>query len=486
MRRVREEKAGFFLVSEEGNKIELEYNQFPDGEYYLRLVSPEEINNASLNFYATLNSSEDFVKILLTLGTLKQYGAKEINLTLKNWTPFSEEDYLIVSIFRIFAQKVSLLFEQSGEYYLLPINSIVPQEKKEGPLHIDHVAYLQPRFRETVEGAVSRLKEAESQFLEIKQIFPGHWKVSLPEKLSGKNIVIVHSTENSENILSLILTLSLLRLKGVNSISLINTYQGYSRQDKEFKEGEGVSAYILLEVLNCLLDKNFTINVHYGKRSGLVEINPEIWISEEEGYPKTIDILPPQSVYNLNGFVQLAEGLLREIEALKGKDEVQKPLLILSPDDGGFLYVQEAGEVLRERYGLNVISGYLNKERISATEVIISGEILTEGGKTLSLPRALKDYYIFILDDETSTGGTIKSAVYHLVNNLGADAEKIFAGVVQGKFSSGREEFYFLKDKEALPQLLVTLDTLPVFPGIKTISSAPLISFCIKRILGGL
>ncbi|MCM8763590.1 MAG: ribose-phosphate pyrophosphokinase-like domain-containing protein [Candidatus Omnitrophica bacterium] len=482
-RRILAPRASFYLATSDGRPISLEYGQFPDKELYLRFLNPQEIKEAAINFAARLDSADDFLKILLTLGALRQYQAREITLILEDWTPFSEEDYLLISIFRIFADKVCLSYTQTKETYFLPIKPITPQEKVTGPIHIDYVTYLAPRFKQTAEEAVSRLQDAESAFIKVSQNFSGQWGVSLPFSLMGKNVVIIHSTENSENILSLILTSALMRLKGVKTVSLINTYQGYSRQDKEFKEGECISSYILLKLLNSLLDHNFTVNVHYGKKSGLIELSPEVWITDEEANRQTLNVLIPQAVYNLNGFVQLAEGLMEDIE--KGTGDFRKhPLLILSPDDGGYLYAKEAEEVLRGRYGIEAISGYLNKERLGSSEVVITGEILENDERPLTFPYSLKDYYIFILDDETSTGSTIKSAVYHLVEKLGIDYNKIYAGVVHGKFSLGTEDFYKLKDKEMLPQVLVTLDTLEVPGGIKTISSSALIAYCIKRILG--
>ncbi|MCM8783181.1 MAG: ribose-phosphate pyrophosphokinase-like domain-containing protein [Candidatus Omnitrophica bacterium] len=484
-RRILAPRASFYLATSDGRPISLEYGQFPDKELYLRFLNPQEIKEAAINFAARIGSADDFLKILLTLGALRQYQAREITLILEDWTPFSEEDYLLISIFRIFADKVCLAYTQTKETYFLPIKPITLQEKVTGPIHIDYVTYLTPRFKPTVEEAVSRLQDAESAFIKVSQDFSGHWEVSLPFNLVGKNVVIIHSTENSENILSLILTSALMRLKGVKTVSLINTYQGYSRQDKEFKEGECISSYILLKVLNSLLDHNFTVNVHYGKKSGLIDLSPEVWITDDEANRQTLNVLTPQAVYNLNGFVQLAEGLLGIIKKEQGITDLRSlPLLLISPDDGSFFYVKEAVSVLRDRYGIEAISGYLNKERLGSSEVVITGEILENDGRPLTFPYSLKDYYIFILDDETSTGSTIKSAVYHLVEKLGIDYNKIYAGVVHGKFSLGTEEFYKLKDKEMLPQVLVTLDTLEVPEGIKTISSSALIAYCIKRILG--
>lgn len=474
------------ILTRDGRQIGLEQRRFPDGEYYIRFLNPEAVRGADIILSSPLNSADDFMQILLTLGALNQYGAGKISLTLECWVPSTREDYLLLSLLRIFSQEISVQDPRTEKISSLYISPFAEYPKIEGSLHIDRIVYLQPRFKQTAEQAVGRIKDAEASFLEVKPASPGHWRVSLPKDLAEENIVLVHSTENAENLLALLLTLSSLREARVKSISLINTYQGYARQDKEFEAGEGVSAYTVLEALNYFLDRNFSLNVHYGKTSGEAVIAPQIWVNDSAGNPQTINLLKPQKVYNLNGFVQLAEGLMKLIHDREGEAALREaPLLLVSPDDGSFSYVQEAARVLSERYGIEVVTGFLNKERLSPTEVTITGPILGEGGKALELsPEELHNYTIFMLDDEISLGTTMKAGIYHLVRELGADYGKIYSGVVHGKFAEGVNEFFQIQRKQMLPQVVIALDSLPLPEGIVSASSAYLISFCIKRILG--
>ncbi|MCM8797979.1 MAG: ribose-phosphate pyrophosphokinase-like domain-containing protein [Candidatus Omnitrophica bacterium] len=391
---------------------------------------------------------------------------------------------MLIYLLGIFADMVGFLEKSSGKIKGIDVSLSPPFSKLSGPIHIDYVTYIQQRFKNDAEEAVKRIQDAQVSSLSINKISSGHWRINIPSNLRGKNIVLIHSTESSKNILELLLMLSYLRKVGVKTISLINTYQGYARQDKVFTPGQGVTAHILLTALNHFLDHNFSVNAHYAERTGPAFLGPEIWI-EKQGLRETIQTLYPQGVYNLNGFVQVTEKLMEIVKKEKGDEEFRHyPLLLISPDDGAFSYVKETAEVLKTRYGIEATTGYLNKIRISPTKVEISGPLLGEGGKSLNLSFPLSHYWIFILDDETSTGGTLKVGTYHLVKVLGADGNKIYSGVVHGKFPKDKEKFYNLKEKELLPQIIIALDTLPLPEGIPYASCGPLISFAIKRILG--
>jgi phosphoribosylpyrophosphate synthetase len=316
---------------------------------------------------------------------------------------------------------------------------------------------------------------------------------------------LIHSTESAENFVKLFLTLFALRDKGIEKISLINTYQGYARQEKETKDGvgEGISAISVLKVLNNFLDNNFAINIHYGKEEGIVELSPEIFIYKD-GKKEVINKLRTQKVYNLTGFVQLSEHLIKSIP----EDEIteEHPLILVAPDDGGYFQAEKAAEVLKQRYGLNVEARFLQKKRESAEEVSITEPGLymkdKKGNDILVSYDDLNKHWILILDDETSTGGTILKAVYHLVKILDADWSKIMAGIVHWKVPQGSHIFDTglwpgeLKtaklpkniddiNKKMPPKKIITMRTLPIPSDVEAISPAALIAFAIKRILGG-
>ena len=327
--------------------------------------------------------------------------------------------------------------------------------------------------------------------------------INIPEGVS-KNIVLLHSTENNLDIAELWLMLAALRREGVASISLINTYAGYSRQDKVFKDGEGVSAFTMLKVINALTDNHFVLNVHYGNGSGRIDFSGI-------------------GLYNLNAFVQVAEKMfdwLHSTLGLKGELEefIRHPILILSPDDGASNYVREAAQLL-EKYikdnypasGIKVYSGYMDKVRISPREVRIPPYILGEDKqKILSVGGVdLRDCWAFVIDDETSSGGTLLAAAYVLVKELGLSWGRVFSGVIHAKLARGLKPFEtgikaadavkfldkgygidpkYINDKKRLmpPQSLFVTKSVALpseFPEEFKVSIASLVSYAVKKII---
>jgi phosphoribosylpyrophosphate synthetase len=139
-------------------------------------------------------------------------------------------------------------------------------------------------------------------------------------------------------------------------------------------------------------------------------------------------------------------------------------------------------EQFLNQQGINmkVVPGYLNKTRISPHKVVMENGILGEDGRELSLPQ---DTFFIILDDETSTGMTVKVATYHLVNNLGFNWWHIYAGIVHGKFVEGPRNFYTEGEDNIPPRFIASLDTLNVPEGIKTIFIFPLLVESLQKFL---
>ncbi len=358
---------------------------------------------------------------------------------------------------------------------------------------------------------------ATSAQLRVEEIADAHWKVELPRGTRGKNIVLIHSTENAQNFIKGLLAILALRQNQVESVFLINTYQGYSRQDRAFEPGQGVSANIMLQVFNRFLSNNLAVSLHYGDTTRMISLPEENRvIRDEEG--RWINDLLPRKVFNLNGVVSLSEKIvdkiIEDLKYLTGdypsaiEEFLKHPIVIISPDDGGFKPAKEAARVLKKyisrKYGIaeediNILVGYLEKKRVSPGEITIEegSGILTEvDGETrpLEIPTTLDDCWIILLDDEISTGDTILRGVWYLVEELGADWSKIYTGGVHGKFVEGLERFeigWIDKDNMLMaPQFLLVTNSYPLrfditpYPNIKTMSIQRLITFAIKKILG--
>jgi phosphoribosylpyrophosphate synthetase len=338
---------------------------------------------------------------------------------------------------------------------------------------VHRVLYQHLRFEPDAEEA-AEIIHAHAERVEIKKpgTNPLDWGISLPEGLQGQNVVLMHSTENDLDIVELWLTLLALRKAGVGSVSLINTYAGYSRQDKAFRAGEGISALTMLKIISALTDTYFVQNIHYGNKSGFVGL---------PGYPFKL--------YNVNAFVQLAESIfdfvveqldeltvIKRIKQIKSRQKpgrlfvglidfiisqlrkiyVQRelkvhPIIVIAPDNGARKYVQEAAEILehyiKDNYGITVRMrdhyGYMDKVRTSATSVQIPAYILFAPGERLARVNKVEvsECWVFLLDDETSWGTTLLSATYVLRRDMHFSWHRILSGPVHGKFANGLEPF---------------------------------------------
>ena len=408
--------------------IKIKTTRFPDGEFNLRILNPSIVDNAELTVTSPLDSADDLVKLVLLMDTLRMYDAKNINLIVDQ--PY-EIDNGLDGLLRYFCDTISYM-----DGFNKRTSDVKPLEflkEKKGPVWIDHVLYQHSRLEDDAREA-AEVVDAKSSRIEIvkEDENPLKWEVDLPDDLRGKRVVLVHSTENSIDIAELWIMLIALRKAGASSVSLINTYEGYARQDKVFNQGEGLSSVTMLKAVDSLLDYHMALNVHYADKSGFF-------------------VFDDYEIYNLNAFIQVAEGLFDTVVGWLGREGLSEkfkanPLLLVGPDDGALGYIREAAERLKisikEEYGvdIDVHFGYMDKKRIGDKKVEISGSVLTEDGQPISVVDP-KDCWVFVLDDETSWGSTLFAADYALVRKAGIPWHRVLTGVVHGKLAQGLEPF---------------------------------------------
>lgn len=445
------------ISTSDGSAIPYFWKYFPDGEIYIRLQNPGAVKGQDIKLQFQAEDKEDFLRLLFLVSAIREYNPDSIEVKFQNWAPQNVNEEAILSALAHFTDSIKL--PQKAEFSSYT-RGVIPAVSK-----FDTVLYLKERFQnyahklgDEFNAEVSRITVSQHNL---------HWDLQIPQGIRNKDILLIHSTQSSDDILNLISTLYALKKAGARSITLLNTYQGYARQDKIFNPGEGLTGYALLKVLNALCDYNLAINVHFGDKSG------EAGLREE-------------SVYNINGFRYLAQGVFDHILTDYSSRELNgKELVLLAPDDGSFNYVQEAVDDVK-RYlrakgiEMDVVTGYLNKTRLSSERVVMENGILGEDGSELNIP---KDAFFIILDDETSTGMTVKVATYHLVNNLGFNWWHIYAGVVHGKFIKEAKAFFVEGEDNIPPRFIASLDTLDVPEKIARVSIYPLLVRSIKKFL---
>lgn len=196
-----------------------------------------------------------------------------------------------------------------------------------------------------------------------------------------EEMLLIQTTYPNEKILELFLLQDALREMGVKRIATVIPYFGYSRQDKIFKPGEAISARVMAKHIGMNSDYFIGIDLH------------------SENVLQWFDI----PTMHLHATKPIAQWLKS-----KGVD------MVISPDKGGY---KRARYVANE---MGVEFDYLEKTRLSGTEVIIKPKNLDADGKTVG-----------IVDDIISTGGTIARAAEQLREQ---GAKRIYAVCTHGLF----------------------------------------------------
>ncbi|RLI77202.1 ribose-phosphate diphosphokinase [Archaeoglobales archaeon] len=175
---------------------------------------------------------------------------------------------------------------------------------------------------------------------------------------------IIQSICSNDDLILLILLLD--ALEEAEKVVVI-PYFGYARQDRKFKEGEGISIRAIAGLIENYTDKIITVNLHSEMAKSYFKNIYEI------------DAMP-----------------------LIGRMYKNKDVVMISPDLGSVERVKIAAEYADCDFD------YLEKKRIDASHVEITPKEIDVEGKE-----------IVIVDDIISTGGTIIEAT-KVLKDLGA------------------------------------------------------------------
>ncbi len=238
---------------------------------------------------------------------------------------------------------------------------------------------------------IKHFPDAES-YVQIPQI----------DSLKNKKIVVYHRLypDPDKRIFELLLILS--RLKGIaEEIELFAPYLPYSRQDRENKEGEAVSADVLCELLKDHgIKKLITYDCHFLPRPGDFK-RGELNIENRSAGPQLFAY------------------------AKKYFDEAGEEFVVVSPDEGASYFTENAKG--QSAHALKKVRG---ESKPNGEETGIHADIATMQGEI-----DVEDKNVCILDDIISTGGTIIRAIEHL---KARGAKKIIVGATHGVFAGQR------------------------------------------------
>ncbi|HVM45997.1 MAG TPA: ribose-phosphate diphosphokinase, partial [Candidatus Thermoplasmatota archaeon] len=212
--------------------------------------------------------------------------------------------------------------------------------------------------------------------------FPdGEVYVRVPERLRGEEVVIVQTTYPTPSLLELLFLQEAAHDQGAAHITAVVPYYSYSRQDQVFQEGEIVTAKAVAQLVELKADRIITVDPHKEHILGFFGIE----------------------AHGVSAVPLLAKHLER-----MGVDTV------LAPDKGALDRAQFAAKCLDAQFD------YMEKTRVSGTEVTMKAKSLDVRGKTVA-----------IIDDIISTGGTIATASAELKRQ---GAARVIAACTHGLF----------------------------------------------------
>ena len=215
-----------------------------------------------------------------------------------------------------------------------------------------------------------------------QRVFPdGEVYVRVPERLRDEHVVIVQSTQPNTALVELLFLEDAAHQQGAREITVVVPYYAYSRQDRVFQPGEIVSAKAVAELIELKADRFVTVDPHKEHILGFFGI----------------------AAHGVSAVPQLAAHL-----GTAGVDTV------LAPDKGALDRAKEAASILGADFD------YMEKTRLSGTEVVMNAKSLDVRGKTVA-----------IVDDIISTGGTIATAATELKRQ---GAARVVAACTHGLF----------------------------------------------------
>ncbi len=201
----------------------------------------------------------------------------------------------------------------------------------------------------------------------IHKVFPdGETYLRLPNLTLEEQVMLVQTLypEQDRRIVELLYMVETLKSRGVKNIYAVIPYLAYSRQDKEFLEGEVVSVNSLLKLMKCAgVEKVFVVDLH--------------------------------SEVTLHMFKDFIENLIPVKTFAKYLSErVGGNILLVAPDVGALKRVKPLSDTLKTDY--IVVSKFRDR---------VTGQIVHELPTEVNIEKKR----VVIVDDIISTGGTISS-----------------------------------------------------------------------------
>lgn len=283
---------------------------------------------------------------------------------------------------------------------------------------------------------------------EIVRFANSEVKVRIIEAVKDETCIVIQSTSNptDTHLIELLLFCDALLRQEAKKVIGVIPYFGYARQNIQHREGECVSANVVIRFLETIgFSKIYTIDLHDEATEGVFSI----------------------PFKNLSALPLLAEEIKKYLTSQNIKITPQE-IAIVSPDQGGIERARKFGTALfgNKEFPLTVVEKTRNLEKIHTSKAIgIYGEV--------------KNKIVILVDDIITSGGTLINAVELC---LKAGAKRAISAIVHHDFSKDAP----LKLQNSPIEKIFTTDTILLkpeekFEKLKEISVANLIAKELKN-----
>ncbi|TCG11587.1 ribose-phosphate pyrophosphokinase [Mycoplasma todarodis] len=258
---------------------------------------------------------------------------------------------------------------------------------------------------EVLGGKISSILGIELSQIEKTKFSDGEVLVQSKDTFRNKDVFIIASTSTpvNDNIMELLLFIDSLKRASARHITVVNTYYGYSRQDRKAKGRQPIGAKLFADLLQTAgATKIIAVDLHNPSIQGFFDI--------------PLDDLKGQFVF---------------------APEIKKTgkFSVVSPDHGGAVRARVLAELVADTVQVAIV----DKRRTGPNQSVISGILGDVKGKNC-----------VIIDDMIDTGGTIIKAAEELKRQ---GAKKILIAATHGIFSKGFKHF---EESDAIEHVLIT------------------------------
>lgn len=299
----------------------------------------------------------------------------------------------------------------------------------------------------TLSQEVAKLLKTPISSSEVIRFENSEVRVRINEEIKNQDCIVIQPTANptDTNLMELFFFCDSLRRSEAKKVIGILPYFGYARQDFQHREGECVSANVIIRFLQSIgFSKIYTINIHDEATEGVFSI----------------------PFKNLSALPLLANQIKKYLN-IKNLAQLRDQVAVVSPDQGGIERAREFEDhLLNEGEHSSDIPLVVIEKRRNLAKIHQS--------QALALYGNVENKTVILIDDLITSGGTLIHAAELCLEK---GAKQVIAAIVHHDFSPGAPQ----KLQDSPITRIFSTNTISLkkdqrFAKLEEISIAPLIA----------